>query len=296
MHVFVTGATGFIGSAIVQELLSHGHRVTGLARSDAAVETLAAAGASAQRGDLTDLDSLRRGAAAADAVIHTAFNHDFSRFAASCEDDRHIVTALGEALLGSERRLVVTSGTALVAAGRPFAKETDTPSPHHPRVASEQAAAALAERGVKVNVVRLPPSVHGEGDHGFVPLLINLARQKGLAAFIGDGSTRWPAVHRLDAAELFRRVVEQGRAGVSYHGSAETGVAFAELTAVIGRRLGLPVQGLTGGAVAAHFGWFEKFAAMDNPCSSEATQSELGWQPRRTGLLADVDQPGYFSS
>ncbi len=296
MHVFVTGATGFIGSAIVQELLSHGHRVTGLARSEAAVEALAAAGAGAHRGDLTDLDSLRRGAAAADAVIHTAFNHDFSRFAASCEDDRSIVTALGDALTGSDRRLVVTSGTALVAAGRPFAKEADAPAPHHPRVASEQAAAALAERGVKINVVRLPPSVHGEGDHGFVPLLIDLARRKGLAAFIGDGSNRWPAVHRLDAAELFRRVVEQGRAGASYHGSAETGVAFAELTAVIGRRLGLPVRGLTGEAVAAHFGWFEKFAAMDNPCSSEATQQELGWQPRRTGLLVDVDQPAYFSS
>ncbi|MGM9480854.1 SDR family oxidoreductase [Roseateles sp. NT4] len=295
MHVFVTGATGFIGSAIVQELLSHGHRVTGLARSEATVEALNAVGASAHRGDLTDLDSLKRGAAAADAVIHTAFNHDFSRFATSCEDDRHIIMALGEALLGSNRRLVVTSGTALVAAGRPFAKETDTPSPHHPRVASEQAA-ALAERGVKVNVVRLPPSVHGEGDHGFVPLLINLARQKGLAAFIGDGSNRWPAVHRLDAAELFRRVVEQGRPGASYHGSAETGVAFADLTAVIGRRLGLPAQGLEGEAVAAHFGWFEKFAAMDNPCSSEATQQELGWQPRHTGLLADVDQTAYFSS
>ena len=296
MHVFVTGATGFIGSAIVQELLSHGHRVTGLARSEAGVQALSAAGAAAHRGDLTDLDSLKRGAAAADAVIHTAFNHDFSRFAASCEDDRHIVTALGEALAGSDRRLVVTSGTALVAAGRPFAKETDTPSPHHPRVASEQAAAALVERGVNVSVVRLPPSVHGEGDHGFVPLLIDLARRKGLAAHVGDGSNRWPAVHRLDAAALFRLVAENGRAGASYHGAAETGLAFADLTAIIGRRLGLLTQGLTGEALAAHFGWFEKFAAMDNPTSSEATRRELGWNPQHTGLLADVDQPAYFSS
>lgn len=295
MHVFVTGATGFIGSAIVQELLSHGHRVTGLARSDEGAQALAAAGAAAHRGDLTDLESLQRSAAAADAVIHTAFNHDFSRFAASCEDDRHIVTALGEALAGSDRRLVVTSGTALVA-GKPLAVETDAPSSHHPRAASEQAVAALVERGVKACIVRLPPSVHGEGDHGFVPLLIDLARRQGLAAFVGDGRNRWPAVHRLDAAALFRLAAEKGRAGVSYHGAAQTGVPFADLTAIIGRRLGLPVQGLTGNAVPAHFGWFEKFAAMDNPCSSEATQSELGWQPRRTGLLADVDQPSYFSS
>ncbi|MBI3349635.1 MAG: SDR family oxidoreductase [Burkholderiales bacterium] len=295
MHVFVTGATGFIGAAIVQELLSYGHRVTGLARSEAATKVLNAAGAQAHPGDLTDLDSLRRGAAAADAVIHTAFNHDFSRFAASCEDDRHIVTALGEALAGSDRRLVVTSGTALVAK-QPIATEVDAPSSHHPRVASEQAAAALVERGVNVSVVRLPPSVHGVGDHGFMPLLINLARQKGIAAFIGEGRNRWPAVHRLDAAELFRRVAEQGRTGASYHGAAEIGVAFADIAAVIGRRLGLPVQGLTSDAAAAHFGWFHHFAGMDNPTSSEWTQRELGWKPRHTGLLADVDEPAYFSN
>ncbi len=294
MHVFVTGATGFIGSAIVQELLAHGHRVTGLARSDAAVEALAAAGAAAHRGSIDDLDSLRRGAAAADAVIHTAFNHDFTRFAASCAADRHIVTALGEALAGSARRLVVTSGTALVAGG-PLATEADAPHDAHPRVASEQAVAALVERGVHASVVRLPPSVHGVGDHGFVPLLIELARQKGLAACIGEGRNRWPAVHRLDAAALFRRVAEAGRAGACYHGAAETGVAFAEITAVIGRRLGLPVQGLSGEAAAAHFGWFQHFAALDNPCSSELTQQELGWRPQHTGLLADVDQPAYFA-
>lgn len=294
MHVFVTGATGFIGSAIVQELLSHGHRVTGLARSDAAADALAVAGAAAHRGDLTDLDSLKRGAAAADAVIHTAFNHDFSRFAASCEDDRRVVDALGEALAGSGRRLVVTSGTALVA-GSPLAVEADAPSDQHPRAASEQAVAALVERGVHACIVRLPPSVHGEGDHGFVPLLIGLARQSGLAAFVGDGSNRWPAVHRLDAAALFRLAAEKGRAGASYHGAAETGVPFADLTAIIGRRLGLPVQGLKGEAAAAHFGWFHHFAGMDNPTSSEGTQRELGWQPTRPGLLADVDRPSYFS-
>ncbi|PZP36676.1 MAG: 3-beta hydroxysteroid dehydrogenase [Roseateles depolymerans] len=295
MHVFVTGATGFIGSAIVQELLSHGHRVTGLARSDAAVEALATAGAAAHRGSIDDLDSLRRGAAAADAVIHTAFNHDFSRFAASCEDDRHIVTALGDALAGSNRRLVVTSGTALVA-GPAVATEAAVASPHHPRAASEQAVAGLVERGVNASVVRLAPSVHGEGDRGFVPLLIGLARQQGLAAYVGDGRNRWPAVHRLDAATLFRLVAERGRAGVSYHGAAETGVPFANLAAVIGQQLGLPVRGLTGDEAASHFGWFQHFAAMDNPTSSDWTQRELDWQPRRTGLLADIAQPGYFNS
>jgi len=294
MHVFVTGATGFIGSAIVQELLSHGHRVTGLARNDAAVQALAAAGAAAHRGSLTDLDSLRRGAGAADAVIHTAFIHDFSQFAASCEADRAAITALGDALAGSERRLVVTSGTALVAGG-PLATEADTPSAAHPRVASEQAAAALVERGVNASVVRLPPSVHGVGDHGFVPLLIQLARDKGLAAYVGEGRNRWPAVHRLDAAALFRRVAESGRAGVNYHGSAETGLPFAEIAAVIARRLGLPVRSLEGEA-AAHFGWFQHFAAMDNPCSSDWTQRELGWKPQQPGLLADIDQPAYFSN
>ena len=295
MHVFVTGATGFIGSAIVQELISHGHRVTGLARSDAAVEALAAAGAVAHRGSIDDLDSLRRGAANADAVIHTAFNHDFSKFAASCEADRGIITALGDALADSDRRLVVTSGTALVAGG-PLATEVDVPHTTHPRVASEQAAAALVERGVHASVVRLPPSVHGEGDHGFVPLLIDLARRQGLAAYVGDGRNRWPAVHRLDAAELFRRVAESGRAGFSYHGAAESGLPFTEITAVIGRRLGLPVQGLTGEAAAAHFDWFQHFAGMDNPCNSDWTQRELGWQPRHPGLLADLDLPGYFES
>lgn len=295
MHVFVTGATGFIGSAIVQELLSHGHRVTGLARSDAAVQALADAGAAAHRGSIDDLDSLRRGAAEADAVIHTAFNHDFSRFAASCEDDRHIVTALGDALAGSNSRLVVTSGTALVA-GPTLATEAAVASPHHPRAASEQAVAALVERGVNASVVRLAPSVHGEGDRGFVPLLIGLARQQGLAAYVGDGRNRWPAVHRLDAATLFRLVAERGRAGVSYHGAAETGVPFANLAAVIGQQLGLPVRGLTGDEAASHFGWFQHFAAMDNPTSSDWTQRELDWQPRRTGLLADIAQPGYFNS
>lgn len=294
MHVFVTGATGFVGSAIVQELLSHGHRVTGLARSEAAVEALAAAGAAAHRGSIDDLDSLCRGAAAADAVIHCAFNHDFSKFAASCEADRRIITALGDALAGSERRLVVTSGTALLA-GLPLATETDSPTPSAPpRVASEQAAAALVERGVNISVLRLPPSVHGDGDHGFVPLLIALARRQGVAAYIGEGRNRWPAVHRLDAAALYRRVVEQGRAGVNYHGVAETGVPFAELAAVIGRRLGVPVQSLPRDAAAAHFGWFAHFAGADNPTSSDWTQRELGWQPRQPGLLADMDRPGYF--
>ncbi|MFG6466169.1 SDR family oxidoreductase [Roseateles sp. BYS87W] len=294
MHVFVTGATGFIGSAIVQELLSHGHQVTGLARSDAAAQALTDAGAAAHRGSIDDLDSLRRGAAEADAVIHTAFNHDFTRFAASCEDDRHIVTALGDALAGSPRRLVVTSGTALVAGGS-MAQETAAASPHHPRSASEQAVAALVERGVNACVVRLAPSVHGPGDRGFVPLLIDLARRTGVSACVGDGLNRWPAVHRLDAAELFRRAAEHGRTGVSYHGAAESGVAFVDIARAIGRHLGLPVRHLTGDEAAAHFGWFQHFAALDNPTQSDWTQQELQWRPRRATLLADLDSAGYFS-
>lgn len=296
MHVFVTGATGFIGSAIVQELIHAGHRVSGLARSAAAAKALAAVGATAHPGSLNDPESLRQGAANADAVIHTAFIHDFSRFAASCATDRDAITALGDALAGSDRPLVVTSGTAL-AAGQPLARlatETDLPSAAHPRVASEQAAAALLERGVKTVVVRLPPSVHGEGDHGFVPLLITLAREKRLSATVGDGRNRWPAVHRLDAAALFRRAMEQGRPGATYHAVAEPGIAFADLAAIIGQRLGLPVQGLFGEAASAHFGWFLHFAGMDNPTSSEWTRRELDWLPSQPGLLADVDSPGYF--
>jgi nucleoside-diphosphate-sugar epimerase len=294
MRVFVTGATGFIGSAIVQELIGAGHQVLGLARSAAAAASLSAAGAQAHGGSLDDPDSLRRGATVADGVVHTAFNHDFSRFAENCEVDRRAIDALGSALAGSRRPLVITSGTALLQPGR-MANEGDMPASAVPRVASEEAAAAAAARGVEVSVVRLPPSVHGDGDHGFIPLLIGIARDKGFSAYIGDGSNRWPAVHRLDAAHLFRLVLERGGAGARYHGVADEGVPFRDIAGVIGRQLDLPVVSRSGREAASHFSWFAHFAGIDNPTSSLRTRELLGWQPTQPGLIPDIDRARYFA-
>jgi nucleoside-diphosphate-sugar epimerase len=292
MRVFVTGATGFVGSAVVQELIGAGHHVLGLARSDVGAKALAATGAEVHRGDVQDLDSLRSGAAKTDAVIHTAFIHDFSKFAESCEVDRRAVTALGEALVGTSKSMIVTSGTGLLPRGR--ATEDDTPLASHPRVASEQAAEAVKAKGVNVSVMRLPPSVHGDGDHGFVPLLIGMAREKGVSAYIGEGSNLWAAVHRTDAARLYRLALEKGAGPARYHASAEEGVPFKEIATVIGRRLGVPVVSKSPEEAKEHFTWFAHFAAMDTLASSAKTRAMTGWAPTGPGLIADIDRDEYF--
>src|SRR5258707_15780727 len=292
MRVFVTGATGYIGSAIVRELLAAGHQVVGLARSDTAAAALKAAGAEVHRGNLDDLDSLRSGAVASDGVIHTAFNNiSTTDFVAACQADLRAVETIGAALEGSGKPFVITSGTLMLAMLGRLVTEEDVSDPAVPRVASENAAIALAERGVRSSVVRLAPSVHGEGDkHGFVPSLIGIARAKGVSAFVGDGSNRWPAVHRLDAARLFRLAAEAAPAGSRLHGAGEEGVPFREIAEAIGRQLKLPVVSIEASDAGAHFGFLSAFVSADNPTSSKQTQELLGWRPEGPALIADIEQ------
>lgn len=294
MRVFVTGATGFVGSAIVPELIGAGHQVLGLARSDAAAASLVAAGAAVQRGSLEDLDSLRNGVAAADAVIHAGFNHDFANYAAAAETDRLAIETLGGALAGSGRPFVVTSGTALAAPSR-LATEMDAANSTFPRK-SEEAATSAAVAGARVSVLRLPPSVHGDGDHGFIPLLIGIAREKGVSAYVEDGRNRWPAVHRLDAARLYRLVLESHSPAARYHAVADEGVPFREIADVIGRRLNIPVVSQSRAEAADHFGWFAHFAGLDCPASSVQTQQQLEWRPTQPSLIPDIDRPTYFQT
>jgi nucleoside-diphosphate-sugar epimerase len=295
MRVFVTGATGFIGSAIVRELIGAGHRVLGLARSDAASKSLVAAGADVHRGSLEDSESLHSGAAAAEGVIHTAFIHDFNNYAPAAEKDRRAIETLGAALAGSDRRLLVTSGTLLVQRQGALATEQEGHNPSFPRK-SEDAALAVAAKGVRVISLRLPPSVHGDGDHGFVPALINIAREKGVSAYVGDGLNRWPAVHRLDAAALYRLALEKGAAGANYHGVEDEGVPFREIADVIGRRLNVPVDSKSPEEAGSHFGWLGHFVGIDCPASSAQTRKRLGWQPKECGLIADLEQGTYFEA
>jgi nucleoside-diphosphate-sugar epimerase len=288
MRVFVTGATGFVGSAVVQELKAHGHQVLGLSRSETGVAQLEAIGVAAVLGTLDDHDVLTRSAAACDGVIHTAFNHDFSKFAENAQQDGRAIAVLGAALEGTTKPILVTSGTAMLAVGR-MATEEDRSGGHSPRI-SEPSADALVAKGVHASVVRLAPTTHGAGDHGFVPMLIGLAREKGVAAYIGEGDNRWSAVHRGDAARLYRLALERGAKGERYHAVAEEAVPMKTIAAAIGKGLGLPVESRP----PEHFGWFAMFAGMDAATSAAWTRETLGWSPTGSSLAEDLENAGYF--
>ena len=320
MRIFVTGATGWIGAAVVRELIEEGHQVLGLARSETSARSLIAAGAEVHRGSLSDLESLRKGASATDGVMHLAFINKlsqatiggrlkillgghpgriFARFAAVVtEADKAAIDAIGAALATSGRPLVVAFPTMALKAGR-LAKEDDAADPASvgsARVPSETAVMAWASRGVRASVVRLPPSVHGDGDTGLVPALIGMARKGKAVAYVGDGLNHWPAVHRNDAAHLFRLALEKGAAGAIYHAVADEGVPFRDIVEVIGRRLNIPVASMSPQQAAGLYSWLAPFAATDNLVSSEQTREQLGWQPSRPGLIADLDRPRYFKT
>lgn len=294
MRVFVTGASGFIGSAVVAELINAGHSVVGLARSDSSAEAIAAAGAEVLRGDLHDLDALRVGAESTDGSIHLAFHHDFDNYGDAADMDRKAIETVGAALAGSNRPLVVASGVAVVAPGR-LVTEQDAMRPDSMRP-SEDAALPFAAQGVRVSILRLPPTVHGEGDHGFVPQVIKVARERGVAAYPGDGRNRWPAVHRADAARAFRLALESAPAGTILHAIAEEGVATRDIAEVIGRHLDLPVTSVPAESALDHFGWIGMFFALDVPASSALTRQRFGWEPAQVKLIDDLEQGHYFSS
>jgi nucleoside-diphosphate-sugar epimerase len=301
MRLFVTGGSGFIGSAVVPELLGAGHQVLGLARSDSSAAALAAAGAEVLRGDLEDLRSLQRGSRDADGVVHLGFVHDFSDLAIGGAVDLQAVEAIGATLAGTGKPFVITTGTLLLALGADGLVPGELGTEDHvshaamPRVASENAAIALAGNGVRSSAIRLSPSVHGVGDHGFVPILIGIAREKGVSAFVADGVNRWPGVHRLDAARLFRLAVETAPAGSRWHGVGDQGVPFRDIAAVIGRHLDVPVKGIAPEEADAHFGFLGALVSLDNPTSNALTRERLGWEPVQPGLLADLDEGHYFA-
>jgi nucleoside-diphosphate-sugar epimerase len=301
MRVFVTGASGWIGSAVVPELIEAGHEVTGLARSDASAEALAAAGARVRRGSLDDIDSLRAGADGADGVIHLAFKHDFSDFAAAGAADLAAVQAMGDVLAGSGKPFAMASGTlmlAMIAPGRPGTEDI-VPGPElagAPRLGSELAMLAMPDRGVRTSIVRLSPTVHGVGDRGFTPRLIDIARDKGFAAYVGDGANRWPAVHRLDAARLFRLALEKAPAGSVLHAAGDPGIPFLDIASTIGRQLGVPATSISADEADGHFGFLGSLVQLDNPTSTELTRQRTGWQPTHPGLIADLEEGHYFAA
>lgn len=297
MRIFVTGATGFIGSAVVKELIAAGHQVLGLCRSEEKAAGLAAAGAEVHRGSIEDLEGLKKGAAQADGVIHLAFNHDafnndFSRFVANCEDDRHVIKALGSALAGSDRPLIVTSGTGLAGTvpGQPAREDNATlGSDVIPRAASEEAAAAVATDGINVSVVRLP-QVHDTVRQGLVTHAIEIYRSQGVCAYVGDGLNRWPAAYVLDVAHLYRLAIERAEPKAKYHAVAEEGISLRDIAQTLGRRLKLPVKSVAPDEAPAFFGWLAMFAGRDSPASSEQTRKKLGWRPTGPGLIANLEQ------
>ena len=307
MRVFVTGASGWIGSAVVPELIGAGHQVTGLARSDASAAALDAAGAQVHRGTLDDLDGLHAAAAASDGVIHLAFKHDIAfsgGFQDAADADRRAVETFGEALAGSGRPFVIASGTLGLALGR-VATEQDGHGPDpalaalgtgpRTRLATAELVLSLASRDVRSSVLRLPPTVHGEGDNGFMAALVGIARDKGVSGYIGDGSNRWPAVHRLDAAHLFRLALEQAPAGSTLHAVADEGVPIRDIAEVTGRHLDLPVVSISPEDAGGHFAWLADFLAADSPASSTLTRELLGWHPTHPGLIDDLDKGHYFT-
>ena len=297
MKVFVTGATGFVGTAVLQELLKAGHQVLGLARSEESAKKLIDAGAEAHRGNLTDFESLKSGASVSDAVIHLGFVHDFTRFEEMCALDKKVIESIGETLVGTDKPFLITSGTALFSKnGITPEKDLNSANPH-PRIATENAADEVAAKGVKVAVIRLSPSVHGEGDKiGFVPLLIKIAREKGISAVINEGNNFWPAVHRLDAAKLYRLALEKPfEKGTRYHAVAEQGIPLKKIATEISERLNIPLVSLNFEEAAEHFSWFTHFAKLDNQTSSEETRKTLDWNPQHPTLLDDLKGSVYFS-